>query len=308
MKYVSENLPQFKDDNFFVKVFESTQAVSEVEEEMTPEEKAKVAAELERQGLAVVKKLEKNFSAFKTSAGVDWKLYRDFWNDQKTPKEVNAEGMFYKMYNSKYVVGVVKTDDGVAQLVVWNSEIEDGFDDHEVFKCFSPVAIKAFVDFYKNTYEAAFRNIISKQKEVMEKNKADVLRKEQEEKKIKEKSKVDAFLKESKSEDTINEDYASILDYFKNMWSQDDDVVRAILDDEYLTQKYGDLIDVDYNWDNMSEKQLLDLWDDWSSDERMLDDKVDVNESNTKGQKKAPKPLTVPDKSVKKTKDKNKKK
>jgi hypothetical protein len=290
MKHVSETLLQFKDDLFFNILYESTLGVEEVKDEMTPEEKAKLAKELEKQGLGIVKKLNANFSIFKSIALDDWRQYRDFWNEQKTSKEAQGivEGIFYKLYDSKYLVGVLKTEDGTAELTVWNSEVEDGFDDHVVFKSSSAVVIKKFMEFYKNTFESEMRNVISKEKEKMEQNKAEAVKKEKEEAQIKAKEKVNAFMTES-----LNEDIHELLNYFINVWTKDKGVRDEIFNSDQLWEKYKKFFDPNFDWLELSEEDLVELWDEWEADTKETNV---VNEAKKQPVKKGAKSLTVPTK------------
>ena len=289
MKYVSGNLLEFKEDKFFKRLYESSQDVEEVKEEMTPEEKKKLAAELEKQGMSIVKKLNTNFSKFKYAASGNWQAFRDFWNEQSTPKEVvGKEGKFYKMYDSKYIVGVIKTPAGTAELNVWNSEAEDGNDEHEVFKTGAASVVKAFMDFFKNTFEKSMREVIRKEKARLQKIKDEEVKKQKEEEKAKQKEKVNAFMSES-----LNEEFSKLRDYFQKVWSTDDDLVLAVENDPYLKDKYGKYLNPEFDWYSMSEQELLTLWDEWAEDER---ERGSMNESKKGGQKKGPKPLTVPDK------------
>jgi len=292
MKHVSETLLQFKDDLFFNILYESTQGAEEVKDEMTPEEKEKLAKELEKQGLGIVKKLNANFSIFKSIALDDWKQYRDFWNSQKSDKEAQGvlDGIFYKLYDSKYLVGVLRTEDGTAELTVWNIEIEDGFDDHIIFQSKSAEVIKAFMEFYKGTFEAEMREIISKTKEKLEQSKAEIVKKEKEEAALKAKEKVNAFMTESLNEGDDN--IHRLLNYFLNVWTKDRSTTDLIFNNDELWEKYKKFFDVNFDWLALSEDELVELWDEWESDSAKYDNTF--NES--KKVKKGPKPLAVPPK------------
>jgi len=304
MKYVSENLLQFKDDNFFNLLYETAIGADEVKDEMTPEEKEKMAKELEKQGLGIVKKLHANFSIFKSIALDDWKQYRDFWNEQKTSKEAQAspEGIFYKMYDSKYVVGVTETEDGSAELTVWNTEIEDEFDDHIVFQTKSAEVIKSFMSFYKEVFEGEMRSIISKEKEKLEKNKAEAVKKEKEEEMLKAKEKVNAFMTES-AEDVPADDEKKrkwLVDYFKKIWSKSKPVTDLIFNNDELWEKYKHLFGINFDWNAMTLDELVNLWDEWNVDSEKFDSSnkynAEMNESKKTQSKKGPKPLSVPNK------------
>jgi len=292
MKHVSETLLQFNDGLFFNTLYESTQMIEEVKDDMTPEEKEKLAKELEKQGLGIIKKLNANFSIFKSIALDDWKQYRDFWNLQKTDKEAQGviDGIFYKLYDSKYLVGVTKTNDGSAEITVWNTEIEDGFDDHIVFVSKSATVITAFMEFYKGTFEAEMRSIITKAKEKLEQNKSELLKKEKEEEAIKSKEKVNAFMTESLNEE--DNKLSNLIYYFKNIWTKDKNVTNLIFNNDEMWEKYKKFFAVHFDWNELTEDELVELWDEWAKDNGEVYD--NVNEAKKQNIKKGAKSLTVP--------------
>lgn len=307
MKYVSENLPEFKCDNTFKKIYESSKDIESVKDEATPEEKKKLAAELEKQGMSVIKKLNTNFSKFKYAANGNWQAYRDFWEENESVKgTISSENITYKMYDSKYAVGIIKTADGTAELNVWNFDAEEGSDERDIFKTSSKSVISSFVDFYKNTFEQSMREIIKKERDRLEKIKAENIKKKEEEKREKSKEKMNAFMAES-----LNEEFNQLRDYFQKTWSTDDRVVIAVENDPYLKDKYRKYLNPEFDWYSMSEQDLLNLWDEWAQDERSGKPRFNesINEGKKGGQKKGPKPLSVPDKnSSKNSKSTGKKK
>lgn len=94
MKHVRESLNQYYDYKFF-KVFEE-------------DEKADLQTK-EKDGLAVIEKLKKNFEDFKKGAKDEILKYKEFWEENKKTKEGFTEsGEVYKLFDSDYVVGVLE--------------------------------------------------------------------------------------------------------------------------------------------------------------------------------------------------------
>jgi len=95
MKHVRESLNQYYDYKFF-KVFEE-------------DEKAELQNK-EKDGLAIIDKITKNFDQFKKDSKGEILKYKEFWEQNKTAKSEFAElgeGDVYKMFNSDYVAGVL---------------------------------------------------------------------------------------------------------------------------------------------------------------------------------------------------------
>lgn len=211
MKFVQENLFEFEDAKFFNSLNEA-----EEKEELTPAEKKKKKEELQKKGMAVVQKCIKNFNSFKKAAGDIWQEYRDFWSSQENADEsVQQEGMFYNLWNSDYIVGVVKEPDGTAALKVYNTSAKDD-DEYVAFETKNPEVIRAFKDFVEGVVKFTMKDIIEKQKAAMEaKKKADEQRKK-EEVKAKKESKLNAFLGES-VEDHIQEFETKLRRHFPDL-------------------------------------------------------------------------------------------
>jgi len=92
MKHVRESLSQFNDYKFF-RLFED-------------DDKAKLQ-DKEKDGLAVIDKITKNFDDFKKDAKGEILKYKEFWEENQKAKEaVSDTGSVYKLYDSDYVVGV----------------------------------------------------------------------------------------------------------------------------------------------------------------------------------------------------------
>jgi len=193
MKFVQENLYEFTDAKFFNSLLE--------EEELSPADKKKLKLELEKQGMAVVKKCINNFSAFKKNAGDIWQEYRDFWSTQKNADEsVQQKGNFYNLWESDYIVGVVKEPNGKGALKVFNTSASK--DDYIAFSCKSENVLKAFNEFFKENLETTMKNVIKAQKDAMVAKKAADEQRVKDETVAKKKENLDAFLQESK----INEE------------------------------------------------------------------------------------------------------
>lgn len=206
MKYVNENLYQFRDSKFFDNLFEQ-------KEEMSPADKKKHAQELEKIGMSVVKKCIKNFSDFKKYAGDIWQEYRDFWKSQEDAGlsvEAEKEKIYlYNLYKSNYIVGIIKKDTGMAALTVFNTSAEDK-DEYIVFQTQNKDVVNAFVQFYKEDLEATMKQVIANQKAAMEAKKAAEEAKTKEEKENKRKSKIEAFLGESKLDEMNMPEIAAV--------------------------------------------------------------------------------------------------
>jgi len=139
MKHVRESLSQYEDYQFFKNLrtfedFEPEEKTDEKDEEKddeededkddekeeteekedkpgTPDKKDKsTLQDKEKDGLAVIEKLKKNFEDFKNGAKGEITQYKEFWEENKKTKEGFAEegeGDVYKLYDSDYVVGVL---------------------------------------------------------------------------------------------------------------------------------------------------------------------------------------------------------
>ena len=67
---------------------------------------------------------------------------------------------------------------------------------------------------------------------------------------------------------TLNEDNKSTLvDYFNKVWSKDMNVEKKIRINKYFKDTYGKYLKYDKNdWEQMSIKKLINLWDEWKKD------------------------------------------
>jgi len=194
MKYVKESLNEFKDEKFFA-------TLNEEDEHISPADRKKLKLELEKQGMQVVKKCINNFSNFKKNAGDIWQEYRDFWSSQKEADEsVQQEGMFYNLWESDYIVGVVKEPNGTAKLKVFNTSAKE--DEYIAFETKNPTVIKEFTNFVKGELETTMKNIIQSQKDSMKAKKDGDAKREKEESASKKKEQLSAFLSESRSNES----------------------------------------------------------------------------------------------------------
>jgi len=188
MKYVQENLLEYENDLFFAKLYEEAEEVKE----MSPADKQKKKEELQRLGMKVVQKCVKNFKTFKTHAGSIWQEYRDFWSTQKDADEsVDQKGLFYNMWKSDYIVGVVKEPQGHAALKVFDTSADT--DDYIVFQSKNPEVVKAFKEFVDNDLKATIKGIIQSQKDAMKAKKAAEAKQAQEETEASKKEKIEKF-------------------------------------------------------------------------------------------------------------------
>ena len=188
MEQVQESLNQYKDSKFFNSLFE--------EDKLSPAEKKKLTQELERQGMSVVKKCINNFNAFKKNAGDIWQEYRDFWSTQKEADEsVQQKGMFYNLWESNYIVGVVKEPGGEAALKVFNTSASK--DEYVAFSTKNKDVVKAFQQFIVDNLETTMKNVIQSQKDAMVAKKTADAQRVKDETTAKKKSNLDAFLQES---------------------------------------------------------------------------------------------------------------
>jgi hypothetical protein len=213
MRYVEESLNHYRDEKFFGKLSEAAKKekqekqekeVSEGQEEekISPEEKKKLAIQFQKEGMAVIKKVNDNFNRFKAVAGDKMQEYRDFWETQKTAKQtIGKDGILYNLYDSTYIVGVIKNADGMAELIVFDTGSKEN--DFETFVCKDKSVIKAFMSFYKNTLEATMKEVIANHKSAIAAKKAAEAAQKKEETAMAKKAKLDAFLKESTQKKTL---------------------------------------------------------------------------------------------------------
>ncbi|HUW44225.1 MAG TPA: hypothetical protein VMW50_00365 [Dehalococcoidia bacterium] len=230
MKHVQESLYQFEDAKFFGNLNEA-----EEKRELSPAEKKAKKDELQKQGMSVVQKCLKNFDSFRKHAGDIWQEYRDFWSTQKDADEsVSQKGMFYNLWESDYIVGVVKEATGTAALKVYNTSASDE-DEYVAFSCTNPEVVQAFNEFLEGTVKFTMKDIIERQKAAMAAKKTADETRQKEEVAAKKKAKLDAFLGESsKGKKKLNE--GSYEDFFMNYGSE----IKNALD---LLRKLGKKID-----------------------------------------------------------------
>jgi hypothetical protein len=192
MKHVQESLFEFQDAQFFNSLNEADE-----KEEMSPADKKALKEKLQKQGMSVVQRCIKNFDSFKKFAGDIWQEYRDFWATQKEADEsVQQKGLFYNLWKSDYIAGVVKEPNGSAALKVFNTSQSDP-DEYIVFSSTNPNVVRAFSEFVKGDLEFTMKTVIEKQKAAIEAKKEDDAKREKEEAEAKKQAKLDAFLGES---------------------------------------------------------------------------------------------------------------
>lgn len=227
MKYVKENLFEFEDAKFFNSLNEA-----EEKEELSPAEKKQKQAELQKKGMSVVQKCIKNFDSFKKFAGDIWQEYRDFWSTQEDAEEsVSQKGMFYNLWKSDYIVGVVKEPGGHAALKVINTSAKDK-DEYIAFECKSPEVVSAFRDFLEGSVKFTMKDLIARQKEAMAAKKAADESRKKEEAAAKKTAKLDAFLGES-TKKNLNESYRKVREFYRDWPEPYKDELEAVMDGEY---------------------------------------------------------------------------
>lgn len=100
MKPVSENLFQFKEYKFFALFEEEDQDIKQM------------AQQQEGVGNSVIEKIKQNFSRFEKDAKGYVMRYKEFWQENETMRANFEEGAkVYKMFDSNYVVGLMKLPD-----------------------------------------------------------------------------------------------------------------------------------------------------------------------------------------------------
>lgn len=121
MKKVQENLFQFNEYKFF-QLFEE-------EEEADVKE---IASEQEEVGTSVVEKAKENFSRFEKDAKGIVIRYKQFWEENEAMKANFEEGAkVYKMFDSNYVVGLMKLPDEALEPEVIDQELDTAVEQDE---------------------------------------------------------------------------------------------------------------------------------------------------------------------------------
>lgn len=208
MKYVQENLEQYRDKKFFSELqkraklyeadlFSKNGEDKKVKKEKTKkevdpkkEQEAKLAAMEEKDALDVIKKVKDNFNRFKSAAGGKIGSYKEFWNQQSAAiaelqKKDPSFKQAYILYDSVYVVAT-KNVEGVISLnvidrgegVIYSTTNDKAIDEFTSFVAEIKKEMKGAKDHYIKTVEN---------------------KKKEEEQKAK-KEKLDKFLKEEKEE------------------------------------------------------------------------------------------------------------
>jgi len=290
MENVKESLFSFEDDKFFKSLNETEgYEISEGEEdkedndEMDEGEKKKLAAQIAKDGQQIIKKLLNNFKQFKKEAGSTWQTYRDFWSAQKDADEtIGQNGIYYNLWNSDYIAGVVEGANGSAELKIFNTSQKDT-DEFETFVCKNPDVILSFNDFFKNTVEASMKEVITAHKAAMAaKKEADKLQAKEDKNAVK-RAKLDAFLTENLNEGRDWKVKLDITDAVQNAmdhedWSQyRDELVSALENqageieaayDEHVVMQSEDIVEELKNADDEEafEWVLSELMFPWAED------------------------------------------
>lgn len=101
--------------------------------------------------------------------------------------------------------------------------------------------------------------------------------------------------------DPLNEAREDLIDYFREMWSKSPNVNQLINSNGYLKKKYTPYIQfTDNQWAAQSEETLKKLWDEWASDDDMVqrglyedeyiasDDEMDIARKTSRTQRYDP--------------------
>jgi len=201
-QHVKESLNAFQDHKFFTKLFEADDVKGE---KLSPAERKAIKEKIKAEGMKVIKKCYNNFSLFKKDAGDIWQEYRDFWATQQNQnldqtiladnKDPEKKGIYYNLYMSEYVVGVVKEENGAALLKVYNtSQKTQDSDEFVAFKSTNPDVVKSFVEFFNNEVKATMKNIIEKHKDSMSSKQAAAEAQAKADTEAAKKARLDAFL------------------------------------------------------------------------------------------------------------------
>ena len=303
MEYVKENLLEYVDTKFFNSLFEAEEEFEGTEEidpadfdedengELDSGEKNKLADQMEKQGMKVVKKCQSNWKAFKTAASNKWQEYRDFWAAQKEAEEtIGIKGLYYNLYMSNYIVAVIQNASGKAELIVYNTS-HDEKGELETFICKSPVAVKEF-KLFKNEVEVGMKEVIAQQKAAMiDKKEADKLKLKTDAEEAKT-AELDTFLnepiktvKEEPIKENLNErewgpldiDISPAMDLMADDPILDKVVLRDILENQYdaVERQFGEdavlelsrIVDeLDMASDEEDETFALNLLYDWADE------------------------------------------
>ena len=192
MIHVHESLNKYENFKFFSLLEEK---YNQEKKEISPKdkEKEKRLQQKEKDGEEVIKKVDDNFSRFKSAAGNKIEMYRQFWDkEQKVllnalKQKIATLKAAYKLFDSDYIVAAY-LDDGLPCVAVFKTHLAEG-EENPIFKINSKNIYDKFLDFYKNMI-----NDFSEIKEYYVKHVEEKKHKEEEERKRK---KLDTFLKES---------------------------------------------------------------------------------------------------------------
>lgn len=116
MKYVKESLGEFNRP-IYGHLFEKEDPKVAKDKKLKDEE--------QKDGMAVIKKLQDNFKRFKTAAGNKILKYKEFWEENKSiSSDFDEKGEIYKLWDTNYVAGVLNLPDEALSDEALDSEID----------------------------------------------------------------------------------------------------------------------------------------------------------------------------------------
>lgn len=129
VKHVQETLGQFEDWKFF-SVLEAKKEDEEIKDKVGNDDDKKLEEEDEKDGLAVIQKLQDNIERFKSAAGDKILKFKEFWEEnQQATDGFDEEGSLYKLWDSNYVAGVLNLPDEALTKDELDAAIADVDDD-----------------------------------------------------------------------------------------------------------------------------------------------------------------------------------
>jgi hypothetical protein len=196
MKKVNENLIEYRDDQFFLRLSEQEDAKIQLDN--------KAFAQNSKDAQDTVKKIKENFVRFKSYAGNQILEYKNFWTMQAEIKKKICEKdlsckIVYAMFNDSatnkympnYVVYLKKTEEGKFCINIIKTHLENNEKNPIVSIC-DKQAANDFINFYaevkeelKKVKDAYIKNVETKKQEIEQKQKRE---------------KLETFLKESKKD------------------------------------------------------------------------------------------------------------
>jgi len=193
MKHELESLNQYRDSIYFNVLFEN-----ETDDNKLENQNSQNKSKTRKEGMAVIRKVSQNFKLFKNNASNNIKAYKEFWEkQQKAQTLIKQKGIFYNLYDSKYVVGVVKNAKGQAELKLYDTNYS--YDDKENFELFVSKDKLVITEFMKVQKElkSIMKDAISEYKKRIISKKEELKNKNIESQRNAKKDKLDKFINQS---------------------------------------------------------------------------------------------------------------